>query len=179
MGTYYYDRDARLEGLVARMPMADATDEQMIGHIARGTTNSPFVSLTRSYGVAKGYALACRKAHTLNKIGFIYVLEIDKRSMIELLDPVKQVGRVLGNPYAEPSYHHDGAQGFLLGVADPLRHWDEKTRQIDHPPPGEGTPRPANLHKHFETLVRSLRDAEILAVRAIPKKHVVDRVEVR
>ena len=83
MGTYYHHHDARLEGFVARMVVGDATSEQMIGHIAQGTTNSPFISLTRSYGVARGYALASRKAHSLNK-GFVYVLEIDKKSAIEL-----------------------------------------------------------------------------------------------
>ena len=178
MGTHYHHHDARLEGFVARMVVGDATSEQLVGHIARGTTNSPFISLTRSYGVARGYAMACRKIHMVNKRGFVYVLEIDKKSAIELLDPVKKVSRLLGDPYAEPSYHHDGAQGFILGVADPIRHWEEKDRRIDQPPASDGTSRPANLHRHFETLIRSLRDAEILAVRAIPGKYIVDRLDV-
>jgi hypothetical protein len=178
MGTYYHDRDARLEGFVARMPSAETTSDLLIGHVARGTTNSPYVSLTRSFGVARSYALANRKPHVLQKQGLVYVLELDKRSGVELFDPVKQMARLLGSPYDDPSYHHDGAPNFILGVADPARNWVARKRYIDQPPPGLGTPRPANLHHHFETLIRSLRDAEILAVRAIPKKYVMDCVEV-
>jgi hypothetical protein len=178
VGTYYHERDARLEGFVAHMAVSDTTREQLIGHVALGTTNSPFVSLTRSFGVAKGYALLNRKPYSTPKRGFVYVLELDKRSKIELIDPIKAVSRWLGSPYDDPSYHHDGRQDFILGVADPIRNRVEKDRRIDQPPPGQGTPRTAHLHKHFETLVRSLRDSEILAVRAIPRKYVVDRLEV-
>ena len=178
MGTYYHDRNACHEGFVARMPVAEASSDLMIGHVARGTTNSPYISLTRSFGVAKSYAVVNRKPHVSRKQGFVYILEFDKRSGVELLDPVKQMARLLGNPYDDPSYHHDGDQSFLLGVADPARHWADRTRRIAQPPPGQGTPRPANLHHHFETLVRSLRDSEILAVRAVPKKYVIDCVEV-
>jgi hypothetical protein len=178
MGTYYHERDACREGFVARMPVAEATSDLMIAHVARGTTRSPYISLTRSFGVAKSYALVNRMPHMRQKKGLVYMIELDKRSDVELLDPVKQMARLLGNPCDDPSYHHDGHQGFLLGVADPVRHWVERSREIAQPPPAEGTPRPANLHPHFEAMVRSLRDSEILAVRAIPKKFVIDCVEV-
>jgi hypothetical protein len=160
------------------MPVADATIGQLIGHVARGTTNSPYISLTRSFGVARNYALLCRTPYVYHKKGFVYVVELDKRSEIELRDPVKEIGRLLNKPYDEPSYHHDGSQNFLLGVSNPVSHGRDLSQPISQPPPGEGTPRPANLHPHFETIVRSLRDAEILALRAVPRKFILDRFEV-
>jgi hypothetical protein len=49
------------------------------------------------------------------------------------------------------------------------------TTPIVQPPPRRGTQRPANLSIELETLVRSLRDAEILAVGNIPASCVRNR----
>ena len=46
------------------------------------------------------------------------------------------------------------------------------------PPVSEGTPRPPNLTIELETLVRALRDAEILAHGNIPATCVKNRLEV-
>ena len=42
------------------------------------------------------------------------------------------------------------------------------TQYAKQPPSSEGTPRPPNLTIELETLVRALRDAEILAHGIIP-----------
>ena len=57
ISTYWYLNDPIEQGFVARDPeMTPTTTRQML-HIARSTVNSPFISLTRSYGVAWRYAM--------------------------------------------------------------------------------------------------------------------------
>ncbi len=165
--------DHRLDGFVARRPGATPTVDLLLSHVANGATNTPFISLTRSFGIAKRYAM-----HGPQKRGYVYSIELDDKSNVELLDPLKETSRCLPDPFADPSYQHDGAPDFLLGVADPKGHWASLKRLIDLPPPGYGTRRSANLHRHFEVMVRSLRDAELLAITAIPAKLVVDRQEI-
>lgn len=168
----YRPVDHRLEGFVARRPGATPTIDMLLSHVANGATNSPFISLTRSFGIAKRYAM-----HGPQKRGWVYSIEIDESHNVEVLDPLKETGQYLPEPLKDPSYQHDGAPDFILGVADPHRHWKELNRPIDLPPPGYGTPRPAHLHRHLEVMVRSLRDSELLAITAIPAKLVVDRQE--
>ena len=168
----YRPTDHCLEGFVARRAGASPSVDLLMSHVAHGATNSPYISLTKSFAVAKRYA-----TDGPHKQGWVYSIQIDEASNIELLDPLKETARCLAPPLSEPSYHHDGAPDFILGVADPRHHWQELTRRIDLPPPGYGTPRPAHLHHHFEVMVRALRDAELLAITAIPAKLVIDRQE--
>jgi hypothetical protein len=57
VGTYWHERDARIEGFSPWRPSGDTSTNYLIQHIVRGTVVSPFVSLTRSYGVAHSYAV--------------------------------------------------------------------------------------------------------------------------
>ncbi|SUS07829.1 hypothetical protein DF3PA_160005 [Candidatus Defluviicoccus seviourii] len=57
VGTCWHQRDARRDGFVARRPGQTASKDQLIKHIARGTVDTPYVSLTRSYGIALTYAI--------------------------------------------------------------------------------------------------------------------------
>ncbi len=56
VGTYWHTHDARQTGFVARSPQMPFSVDRLMLHIARGTVNSPFISLTRSYGIALNYA---------------------------------------------------------------------------------------------------------------------------
>ena len=172
INTYWYLNDPIEQGFVARTPgMTPTTTRQML-HIARSTVNSPFISLTRSYGVAWHYAmLSSERIPTLRDPAYVHEIEIQEPlpSGLHLLDPVKEVAQMLPSPISlGPPYQHDGLPDFLLGVVDPGRMENFLTQYAKQPPSSEGTPRPANLTIELETLVRALRDAEILAHGIIP-----------
>ena len=153
---------------------------RLVQHIARGTTISPFVSLTRSYGIACGYALSGEELPTAAQPAYVYQVEIEERDGHEtkLLDPVATIARQLQSPYEWKSYHHDGESSFLLGVVDPDRHAAELKRDALFPPGDRPTPRAPQLHAELEAMVRALRDAEVLAVSGIAKRQVLQRWEV-
>lgn len=81
---------------------------------------------------------------------------------------------MLNSPLTTPTYHHDGDQSFVLGVIDPVSNQHVLSAPIYTALPG-ATARPANLSEHLETLLRTLRDAEILAVGNIPATCIVNR----
>ena len=98
---------------------------------------------------------------------------------LQLLDPVQEVAQMLPSPTSlGPPYQHDGLPDFLLGVVNPSRMGHFLEQHSMQPPSSEGTSRPPNLTIELETLVRALRDAEILARGIIPATCVRNRFEV-
>jgi hypothetical protein len=182
INTYWYLNDPIEQGFVARDPeMTPTTTRQML-HIARSTVNSPFVSLTRSYAVAWHYAMvSSERVPTAEDPAYVHEIEIQEPLPpgLHLLDPIKEVAQMLPSPTSSvPPYQHDGLPDFLLGVVDPGRMENFLTQYAKQPPSSEGTPRPPNLTIELETLVRALRDAEILAHGIIPATCVKNRFEV-
>ena len=182
INTYWYLNDPIEQGFVARDPeMTPTTTRQML-HIARSTVNSPFVSLTRSYAVAWHYAMvSSERVPTAEDPAYVHEIEIQEPLPpgLHLLDPIKEVAQMLPSPTSSvPPYQHDGLPDFLLGVVDLGRMENFLTQYAKQPPSSEGTPRPPNLTIELETLVRALRDAEILAHGIIPATCVKNRFEV-
>ena len=182
INTYWYLNDPIEQGFVARAPgMTPTTTRQML-HIARSTVNSPFISLTRSYGVAWRYAMvSSEKIPTLRDPAYVHEIEIQEPLPpgLHLLDPVKEVAQMLPpSTSSGPPYQHDGLPDFLLGIVDPGNMGHFLTQHTMQPPSSEGTPRSPNLTIELETLVRALRDAEILAHGNIPGTCVKNRFEV-
>ncbi len=66
----------------------------------------------------------------------------------------------------------------MLGIVDPINMRESLTQHATQPPDSEGTLRTPNLTIALETLVRTLRDAEILAEGAIPAHCVKHKFEV-
>jgi hypothetical protein len=152
-----------------------------MNHIARATTSSPCISLTRSYGVAEEYAVdGSRALPTSTNPAYVYEIDIPDPApaAMTVLDPVVVVASNQNNPLASLSYQHDGDMDFLLGVVDPAGMAAYLGTPIRVPKGGAPTPRPANLTIELETVVRALRDAEVLVLGAIPSPHVVDRHDV-
>jgi hypothetical protein len=165
-------------------------------HIARGTVNSPFISLTRSYGIALNYASFFGteiptpqhpayvyeiEIPTPQHPAYVYEIEINEPipSGIKFLDPIKEVAPILPTPLGiNPPYQHDGGPAFLLGVVDPINMREYLTQHAPQPPDSDGTPRSPNLTIALETLVRTLRDAEILTEGTIPADCVNHKFEV-
>jgi hypothetical protein len=180
LNTYWHEHDARLTGFLPHHPGAEYGISRILAHIARGSTASPFISLTRSYGVARGYALAGKVAPTAATPAYVYEVDIGeelKRYGTRLVDPVQEIAKSLGSPYELRSYQHDGDASFVLGVADPKGHYDQLAQRVVYPPPGQGAPRSPLLGIQLESLVNAIRDAEVLVFGAIPASQVVRRIE--
>jgi hypothetical protein len=180
VNTWWHRHDARLEGFHAWVPGKETSVIGIAHHIVRGTIVSPYVSLTRSYGIAFSYATLCgHRRPTRKEPAFLYELEIEASGDdIRLIDPVIEIAASLPAPSQNFSYQHDGGPDYLLGVTAPERYPAILTRPYRQAPPGEGAPRPPLLTVELEAMVRSLRDAEILAVRQIPRFYVQNRYEV-
>ena len=182
INTYWYLNDPIERGFVARDPRMTPTTTRQMLHIARSTVNSPFISLTRSYGVAWRYAMvSSERVPTPEDPAYVHEIEIQEPlpHELHLIDPVKEVAQVLPSPTIHgPPYQHDGLPDFLLGIVDPGNMGHFLAQHAMQPPSSEGTPRSPNLTIELETLVRALRDAEILAHGNIPVTCVKNRFEV-
>ena len=186
IGTRWHIHDSRLVGFTARAPEAAPTTAALIDHIAAGTVNSPYISLTRSYAVAWDYAMrGGTDIPTLDKPGYVYEIEIGNPlpSGLKPLDPVKEVALSLQAPIDTdaqeglPFYQHNGLPTFLLGVVDPISMLHFQVGRQPQPP-GPGVPCDPNLTPPLKTLVNTLRDAEILFHGFIPSYCVKDRFDV-
>ena len=73
VGTHWHAQDSRRIGFTARSPETTPTTEALIHHIASGTLNSPYVSLTRSYAVAWHYAVFNSKREPSQEIPALFM----------------------------------------------------------------------------------------------------------
>lgn len=171
VGTFLHKADLRATGLVAHMPALSCDTDTIIRHIRNGTTTTPCISLTRSYGVAEDYARNGGRAFpTASAPAYVYEFDIPTDpppAGMVVIDPVSNIAARNSNPLASPSYHHDGNMSFLLGVVDPSGMAMHLNAPIRTPMGSSPTPRSANLSPELETLVRALRDAEVLALGVI------------
>ncbi len=178
VGTYWHARDARLLGFLPQWAAGDPSLNRIIHHIARGTVNSPYVSLTRSFGVARTYALAGRYRANPKAPAYVYEIETGPALGPALVDPLKVIAESLLDPAMEFTYHHDGPPDFQLGIVDPKRFRNCLRAPFPRPPPGAGTMRPPKLSIELETMVRALRDAEVLAQGPVPARTVKARYDI-
>ena len=176
IGTYWYNNDARLSGFSPKSTVA-ADPSLLMSHIAGGNPTSPYISLTRSWGVAWIYAVIGKTIATAANPAYVYELRIDDPlpAGLQLIDPIQELSTALPGPLQNPFYQHYGFPTFLLGVVDPRGQGHHLTALRPQPPPGGATPRTPNLTAELETLVRTLRDAEILAIGNIPASCVIQR----
>lgn len=178
IGTYWHDNDARTEGFCAWKPGMDRSLQTMIDHIKDGTISSPFISLTRSFSIARSYAVGCAHGSpTEEKPAFVYQIEIAAPLPpgLVIVDPVCEILRDFQSPVNGATYQHDGNADFLIGVIDRYHYQDMLKRTIHSPPPGGAIPRTANLSQELEAIICALRDAELLAIGSIPKNCVTKR----
>jgi hypothetical protein len=172
VNTYWHEHDARERGFVAKAPGQQHSLDRLKQHIARGNFNSPYISLSRSYGIARDYAKFLGRAEpSAAAPAYVYEIELSQPlpSGLALFDPVRAKAEQFGDPLAAAAYHHDGDSKFLLGVADPTSGREFLELPVRHPPPADGGARRSpNLSIELEAMVRALRDAEILARGVIP-----------
>jgi hypothetical protein len=140
------------------MPNIPGNVDSLMRHIALGTTASPYISFTRSYGVAEGYAVEAGRAFpTAAAPAYVYEFNISDPPppTMEVIDPVAVVAAHNQNPLLPISYHHDGTADFLLGVIDPNRMSAHLNAPIRTPKGSAPTPRSAKLTIQLETIVRA------------------------
>jgi len=163
VNTYLYPTDLRKMGIAARNSGAAMNDIAVQQHIARGTTFSPCISLTKSFGVASDYARNYGMvAPTKAQPAYVYEVQVPDSPATAVIDPIDFIASKHANPLVSPSYHHDGDQNFLGFVAYPKAH----VGRVPHAPrpPGMMGSGTYAVHKsiQLETLIFAIRDAEIL-----------------
>jgi hypothetical protein len=176
VGTYHHSHDLRATGIAPRHPGGQCNATTVMQHIARGTTASCCISLTKSYGVAEDYARnASRSPPTAANPAHVYDIDIPDPppTGLLLIDPIYLVASQNQNPLASLSYHHDGNQDFLIGVINPMMA--AMPAKVRFPPNMAGASRPPNLTIDLETMVYVLRDAEVLVVGNLPSTCVTYR----
>ena len=181
VGTYWHTHDARAFGFAPKTPGALHTTDRLMLHIARGTVDSPYVSLTRSYGIAESYGVYFgRRSPSRTTPGYVYEIELSDPlpAGLALFDPVNEVAARARSPVGSVSYHHNGPQGYLLAVVDPKRFGRNLRAAAPQPPSRASSSQPPLLTMELETMVRALRDAEILSVGNIPAACVRARHEI-
>ncbi len=103
VGTWHHEHDAQVSGFVPKNPAIDDSKDRLIQHIARSVTDSPYISLTRSFGIAYDYAVFGRDAATEDKPAFVYEIEIPKRPKgYRLVDPIKEIAKIIPHPTNSP-----------------------------------------------------------------------------
>ena len=163
VGTHWHVSDARQLGFTARAPEANPSTEALIHHIASGTHNSPYISLTSSYAIAWHYAVFNSKMEpTKENPAYIYELEIDDSLPhgLNLIDPTKRLVHILPQP--------------LRGIMD-LTYMINYLEEEATNPITDVSP---NLELQLIAMTFALRDAEILIHGYIPPFCVKRRYEV-
>jgi len=144
-------------------------------HIAHTSTDSPYISFSHSFGVARAYGLVGRTAiATASAPGYVYRIEVSDKKMVKLIDPVRELLKTLPEPHEPLTYQHDGGQNFLRAVLD----GDVMRCRYVAPPGAAVVVRTPTLSDRFATLARALRDAEVLVLGNVPASMVRNRFEV-
>ena len=167
VGTFLHSRDLRRTGISPRLPAAPFNSAAITGHVARATTISPCISITRSFSIAKAYAIeGSNPRPTVSMPAYVYTIDLpdDPNPLalgMKVVDPLQIIARA--DPLASPSYRHDGDKKFLLGVVDPKGHRQnlQILAVVAVPGPISRTP---SLSIELETMVFAFRDAEALVV---------------
>ena len=176
VGTYWHGHNGCSSGFWPRNSTIPNTPDRIIQHVYNGLTDSPYVSLTLSYGVAFSYALEVgTKQPTASDPAYVYEFEINAAHGVALIDPVKQVAAGAPNPVDANPYQHNGYPYVMLGITWPLMSFLLRT-PVPTPPGAATSAAPvARVGPHLWAMVAALRDAEILAVGNIPTGCVIKR----
>ncbi len=173
-GTYWNIKNARHSGFIPQNPGLPHSTDRIIQHVYNGLIDSPYVSLTLSYGVALSYALETGTSRpTARDPGVVYEVEINDGDGVELIDPVKEIANGAPNPLSPVNYQHNGDPTVLLGIVSPVM--GAFLRTAIPTPPGATTTPALHVSSHLSGLVAALRDAEILARGHIPANCVAKR----
>jgi hypothetical protein len=181
VGTHHHGSTFPLGGLTARNPGGSTSINSVITHIAKATTTTPFISVTRSYGVAEMYAYSSLTAPpTQANPGYVWEVEINDPAPTGVIvwDPLQQIAGQ-HNPLGHFTYQHDGDQDFIHAVADEGKPGAAVylAKLVRLPGMQNGT-RPPNRSDDLLGMVRALRDSEVLVLGTIPQSCFINRYPV-
>lgn len=145
---------------------------EIINHIIKpkGSAESPFLSITSSYGVALSYA---KRLDVPNLKGLIYVIESDQGAGLRLVDPVKRIAEGLKAPH---DYQHSGSPDCFIELLKKGATGRIENDLFPNPP---GSERVKNWFSDELTAIAfALRDSESLVLTEIPSDCVVEVYEV-
>lgn len=170
LGSHWHSQDARLTGLYATSPGTGTAvfTGSTINHVLNNSVSSPFLSLSKSYEIALDYALltgVAAQIPTPSNPAFVYEIDLDEPlpNGVSLIDPVRLI---VSSSMTPGYYHHDGGPDFLLGIVDES-NYSSILRRMRVTPNGSDIVSPT-LTRELKTVVRVLRDAEVLATGIIP-----------
>ena len=118
VGTFFHLHDLRTTGITPRLPSAPFNLAAVTAHVARGTTISPCISITRSFSIAKTYAIGGSKPRpTASKPAYVYTIDLPDHPNplapgMRVEDPVQIVAASV-NLLASPSYTQWGHEVFV------------------------------------------------------------------
>src|SRR4051794_24568824 len=119
LGTFWHRQDARTSGLTAINVARPHSTQEIIKHIVWGTQQSPYVTITRSWMSALGYARQSRIPGVQASAGqpaFIYELDVSSKSAAKLYDPIIEIAKSLPDPYSKFGYVHNCDQGLIAAI---------------------------------------------------------------
>ena len=166
IGTHWHTHDPRRVGFIARAPEAAPTTAALVDHVAMGTINSPYISLTRSYALAWHYAVFSSKQEPgQGKPAYIYEIEIDDSLPhgLNLSDPVKEIVHILPQP--------------LRGIMD-LEYMADLLGGQTFQPTNLSTGFSPSLEQQLIAFTFAQRDAKVLVHGYIPPFCVKHRFEI-
>lgn len=179
VGTYWHANDARLSGFLPRNAGMSNTPDRVIQHVHNGRTDSPYVSLSLSYGVALNYALEMgTRQPTVHDPAYVYEVEITAAHGATLINPVKLLASGAPNPLDPVPYQHNGHPNILIGAIFPMLAFILRL-PIPVPPGSSATVTPTlRTGPHWWGMIAALRDAEVLAYGAVPIPCITNRYSV-
>jgi hypothetical protein len=180
VGSYLHSRNLHAIGLGPTHPGGTYDVDTIVNHIVLGTTVSPCVSLTKSYGVAEEYARRGGTAFpTRSNPAHVYEIAINHGDPEAngLVDPVCEISQA-ENDASVSSYHHNGDRTFLLSIVDPRRFFRYGSKSSPQPRNTTNPPIPHTSSLRLRALVYALRDAEIIFHGTIPARCIIYRHDV-
>jgi hypothetical protein len=169
-GTHWAAHDARAGTGLTPSGSAAATLNVMEAHIAGAAShNSPYVSYSLSYAVARFYALnGLNGPATRANPGYVYEVDLSQVSpSIPVTDPVETVSSANVGQF---SHQHNGAPAMITQFL--TRTALAPSMQVS------GSFATPNLPMSLECLLFSIRDAEVLIAGTVPPKAILRRIAV-
>lgn len=172
-GSFYSrpENDPKVQGLQAR-PISLPGHDAIVRHITNYSNQSPYVSLTTSFAVARAYALAGGRRGPASKAnpGIIWEIDIPDDNKVPLTYPAQVLAT-----NSSANLLHDGEQDLLSKLALRQAHLPAKIK----PNPDALQEFQVNWKVPSEllALIYAIRDAEVFAER-VPAVCVINRHDV-
>jgi hypothetical protein len=177
LGSHWHLNDARLSGFTAINVANSHSGAAIINHIVHGTSNSPYVSITKSWMMALQYARQSRLpdvAATANLPAYIYEIDFTDTT-VSLYDAIVEIGKTLPTPHLQIGYAHNGDSRLIAAILNGKLANYLKRAKLTGPPNNNNAAVAPVVSDELRALLLTLRDAEVLVLHAIPRNYITIR----